>query len=79
MISVSFKAHDESDPSVVSKNVSVGSACWLLITAADSFSAIAWKQATYFGYDLDEFRSLLDDVYDGMGIRTESRFWRITR
>lgn len=79
MISVSFKAKNKAEPSLISKNLSVGSACWLLMTAADAFSAIAWRQATYFGYNLEEFRNLLDDIYDGMGIRTESRFWRIMR
>lgn len=75
MISVSFKAINESEPSLLSKNLSVGSACWLLMTASDAFSAIAWRQASYFGYDLEEFRHSLDTVYDGMGIRKESRFW----
>ncbi len=75
MISVSFKATTESEPSLLSKNLSVGSACWLLMTAADAFSAIAWRQASYFGYDLEEFRHSLDAIYDGMGLREESRFW----
>lgn len=75
MISVAFKATDESKPLLLSKNLSVGSACWLLVTAADAFSAIAWRQANYFGYDLEEFRQSLDTIYDGMGIRKENRFW----
>jgi hypothetical protein len=78
MISLSFKAKTESEPSLLSKNLSVGSACWLLMTAADAFSAIAWRQASYFGYDLKEFRHLLDKKYDEMGIRKENRFWQIT-
>lgn len=78
MISVSFKAKNESEPSLLSKNLSVGSACWLLMTAADAFSAIAWRQASYFGYDLEEFGHLLNEIYDGMGIRKDGRFWQIT-
>lgn len=78
MISVSFKAKNESEPSLLSKNLSVESACWLLMTAADAFSAIAWRQASYFGYDLEEFRHSLDEIYDGMGIKKERRFWQIT-
>lgn len=77
MISLSFHAKDESVPSILSKHISVGSACWLLMTAADAFSAIAWRQAAYFGYDLEEFRKLLDEIYDGMGIKKESRFWQV--
>jgi len=78
MISVSFRAKNESEPALLSKNLSVGSACWLLMTGADAFSAIAWRQASYFGYDLEEFRHSLDEIYDGMGIRKKSRFWQIT-
>jgi len=77
LISLSFQVRDGSKPLTASKNISVGSACWLLMTAVDAFSLIFWRQASYFGHDLEEVRKILDDIYDGMSIGKENRVWTI--
>ena len=75
LISVSFTAKDEEAPLLLSKHISISSICWLLMTASDAFSAVVWRQASYFGYDLNELHSMLSDIYDMMGIRKDRRLW----
>jgi len=72
----SFRQASADDPLLLTKGISNASVAWLLMLGVEALSRSTWARAQLFGHDTSALKSILEDGFDEVGLKSSLRFWR---